>query len=144
MNVLVLYYSRNGHTRRTAETIAEVARAQDHTPVVKSVIEVNKGDVEQADVLFVGTWVHGFILFGVRPAGAEQWVPALPALDGKPVGTFCTYAFHPRRSLPILNDMLTARGATIVGQQAFQRSRLGRSTEPFVQEVLQSVSLSPA
>lgn len=139
MNVLILYNSRAGHTRRAAEAIAQAARGLNHEVVVKSVIEVRKADVEQADALFVGTWVHGLILFGVRPAGAELWVPALPALDGKPVGVFCTYAFHPRRSLRMLGDRLAARGATIRGQRAFHRSRPGDGAEQFVQSVLQSV-----
>lgn len=138
MNVLVLYYSRHSHTRDAADAIARTVRNLDHEVNVKSVIEVSQADVEKADVLFVGTWVHGFILFGVRPAGADQWVPALPALDDKPVGIFCTYAFHPRGSLPALASQLTARGAEIVGQKAFHRSRPGRGAEAFVQNVLAS------
>ena len=86
MNVLVLYESRNGHTRDAANALAQAARDQKHTVTVKSIIEVRKADVENAQALFIGTWVHGLILFGVRPAGAELWVPNLPALEGKPVG----------------------------------------------------------
>lgn len=138
MNVLVMYESRNGHTRNAAEAIAQAVRALNDKAVVKSVIEVRKADIDSADALFVGTWVHGLILFGVRPAGAEMWVPALPSLEGKPVGVFCTYAFHPRGSLRMLGDMLAARGATILGQRAFHRSRPGDGAEPFVQTVLQS------
>jgi flavodoxin len=138
MNVLVLYQSRSGHTRHAAEAIAQAARALNYETVVKSVIEVRKADVENADVLFVGTWVQGLILFGVRPAGAELWVPALPSLEGKPVGVFCTYAFHPRSSLRALGAMLAARGATILGQCAFHRSHPTDGAEPFVQSVLQS------
>jgi flavodoxin len=138
MNVLVLYQSRSGHTRDTAEAIAQAARDLHNEAVVKSVIEVSKADVQNADVLFVGTWVQGLILFGVRPAGAELWVPALPPLEGKPVGIFCTYAFNPRGSLRALGAMLAARGATILGQHAFHRSRTSEGAERFVQSVLQS------
>jgi hypothetical protein len=138
MNVLVLYQSQNGHTRKAAEAIAQVARDLNYEVNVKSVIEVRKADVENADALFVGTWVQGFILFGVKPAGAELWVPMLPCLEGKPVGIFCTYAFNPRGSLPVLGAMLAARGATILGQRAFHRSRTREGVVPFVQSVLQS------
>jgi flavodoxin len=138
MNVLVLYQSRHGHTREAAEAIAQAARSLNFQVVIKSVIEVRKADVETADALFVGTWVHGLILFGVRPAGAELWVPALPSLEGKPVGVFCTYAFNPRASLRTLGNMLAARGARIVGQRAFHRARPGDGAKQFVQEVLQS------
>jgi flavodoxin len=139
MNVLVLYQSRSGHTRDAAEAIAQAVRNLNYEVVVKSVIEVRKADVENADALFVGTWVQGLILFGVKPAGAELWVPALPSLEGKPVGVFCTYAFHPRASLRRLGALLAARGATILGERAFHRSRPGAGAESFVQSVLQSV-----
>lgn len=140
MHVLVLYQSRSGHTRSAAQAISQAVRDLNHTVSVKSVIEVQKADIENADLLFVGTWVHGLILFGVRPAGAELWVPALPSLEGKPVGIFCTYAFNPRRSLRILGDMLTARGATVLGQHAFHRSHTGDGAAQFVQSVLQPAS----
>jgi len=138
MNVLVLYQSRSGHTRTAAEAIAQAARDLNHEVNVKSVIEVRKADVEQADALFVGAWVQGFILFGVKPAGAELWVPTLPSLEGKPVGVFCTYAFHPRGSLRALGAMLAARGAAVVGERAFHRSRPRAGAAPFVQSVLQA------
>ena len=138
MNVLVLYQSRKGHTRAAAEAVAQAARDLKHEVAVKSVIEVLPADVEKADTLFVGTWVQGFILFGVKPAGAELWAPALPALDGKPVGVFCTYAFNPRGSLRMLGDLLAARGGTVVGQRAFHRSRTGEGVEPFVQSILKT------
>jgi flavodoxin len=141
VNVLVLYNSRNGHTREAAEAIAEVVRDRNHEAIVKSVIEVQKKDVEKAEALFVGTWVHGMILFGVKPAGAEAWVPALPSLQGKPVGVFCTYAFNPRRSLQKLSDLLAGRGAIIMGQRAFHCSRLHDGTVPFVQDALQAAEL---
>lgn len=138
MNILVLYQSRSGHTRQAAEAIAQAARTLNHEVSVKSVIEVQKIEVEQANALFIGTWIQGFILFGVKPAGADLWVPALPSLKDKSVGIFCTYAFNPRGSLPALAAMLEGRGATIAGQHAFHRSRPGDGAESFVQSVLQA------
>ena len=143
MNILVLYNSRSGNTRSTAEAIAQIARELDATVSVKSVIEVQGRNIENADVIFIGTWVHGLILFGVRPAGAELWVPSLPSLEGKLVATFCTYAFNPRGSLNQLGSMLEARGATIAGQHVFHRSRLDDGAEAFVRDVLGSAEKMP-
>jgi flavodoxin len=140
MNVLVLYQSRNGHTRAAAESIAQAARNLSHTVTLKSIIEVRKADIDAADALFIGTWTQGFILFGVKPAGADLWVPALPALNGKPVGIFSTYMFNPRSSLHALGDRLVAKGATIVGQHAFQRSQPDSGAVAFVEEVLQAAA----
>jgi flavodoxin len=143
MNVLVLYQSRSGHTRDAAEAIAQATRSLNHNTVVESIIQVRAADVESADVLFVGTWVQGFILFGVKPAGADLWVPALPSLEGKAVGVFCTYAFSPRGSLRALGAMLEGRGATILDQHAFHRSRPRHGTEQFAQRIVQLAGRTP-
>jgi len=142
MNITVLYHSRNGHTRTLADNIADVIKEQGHTVTLKSVIEVSTHDVESADMLFIGTWVHGLILFNVRPADAEMWTRSLPALDGKLVATFCTYAFNPRKSLTILNDLLSERGATIIGSQAFHRGNIANGVEAFVSDTLASVAVT--
>jgi flavodoxin len=140
MKVLVIYHSRSGHTRVAAESIAQAVQGLGHSVSVKSVIEVNQSDVAQADAIFIGSWVHGFILFGVHPDGAEHWVPALPKFDGKNVGVFCTYAFNPRNSLQQLGKLLTARGAKIAGEQSIHRNRVGQSVLPFVQDVLRAAN----
>lgn len=140
MQILVLYQSRGGHTRQAAEALAGVARNLGHSVAIKSVIEVRQADVDQAKLLFVGTWIQGFILFGVKPAGADLWVPALPSLAGKPVAVFCTYAFNPRRAMDRLSDLLKARGATVVGQHAIQRSRPGDGADDFVRQTLSAFS----
>lgn len=138
MNILVLYQSRSGHTRSTAEAIAHAASTLGHKVNIRSVIEVQKADIESADLLFLGTWVQGFILFGVKPAGADLWVRALPPSAGKPVGIFCTFAFNPRASLRTLGNMLAERGAQVVGQRAFHRNRPGDGVEEFVRGVVQA------
>jgi flavodoxin len=139
MNVLILYNSKNGHTQNTAEIMAETARQQKHDTVIKAVSQVRAADVEKADVVFVGSWVQGFILFGVKPAGATLWVPSLPDLKGKPVGVFCTYLFAPQTSLRTLASMLEARGAKIAEKHAFHRRHSRQDAEAFAQTVLQQV-----
>ncbi len=138
MKVLVLYQSRKGHTREAAEGIAEAARRLNHEVAVQSVSQVRATDIDNADVVFIGTWVQGFVLFGVKPAGATLWAPALPSLKGKAVGLFCTYLFHPRGSLRALGAMLEARGARILGQHAFRRGRPHQGVDAFVQSIMQA------
>src|SRR5512147_2360242 len=121
MKVLILYNSQKGHTQAAAEAMAQVARGKGHDTAIKAVSQVRAVDVEQADLLFIGTWVQGFILFGVKPANATLWIPSLPSLKGKSVAIFCTYRFNPRGSLKKLGEMLEGRGAKLVGQRAFHR-----------------------
>ena len=137
MRALVAYESQAGHTHQAAEAIATAARAQGHQVVVKPIADVEPGDVQSAEVLFLGTWVHGYILFGVEPAGAAIWVPGLPDLTGKPVGVFCTYAFFPRAALHALSALLRARGATIRCERAFHRSRPADGADEFVRSVVE-------
>lgn len=139
MKVLILFNSQKGHTRAAAEAMAQAARNLGHDTAIEAVSQTRASDVEQADVLLIGTWVEGFILFGTKPAKATLWVPSLPALQGKPVAVFCTYLFHPRSSLKTLGAMLEARGAAIVGEQALRRNRAVQGAEPFVRQVLQAV-----
>ena len=139
MKVLILFNSQKGHTQAAGEAMAQAARAQGHEVTVKAVSQVRASEVDGADLLFIGTWVQGFILFGVKPANATLWVPALPALKGKPVAAFCTYKFNPRGSLQKLGEMLAGRGASIIGQQAFQRDHAVQNAEPLVKQALQAV-----
>jgi flavodoxin len=137
MNILVAYNSRGGRTRQAADAIAAAVRKPGRDVVLKPVAEVGPDDVQGADVVFVGTWVQGLIFWNVRPAGADQWLPALPPLTGKPVAVFCTSAFNPRCVLKALGSMLKARGATIKGERAFHRRHPGAGAEQFAQGVLE-------
>jgi len=62
MRVLVVYESRRGRTRRAAEAVAEAARRETHDVTVRSIAEASSAEVQETDLLFVGTWVEGFIL----------------------------------------------------------------------------------
>jgi flavodoxin len=141
MNVLVTYKSLRGHTRQAAEAIAAAAREQGGEVVVRPIAELQAGDVERADVVFVGTWLRGFILFGVRPAGAKRLAVALPPLAGKPVGIFCTYAVNPRAALRELRTLLEARGAVVQAERAFQRDRPAEAAAPFVRTVVEAAGV---
>ena len=139
MKPLVVYESRSGHTRRSAEAIAEQAKAQEADAVVRPVGEVSAEDVASADAVAVGTWVKGFILFGMKPAGAEGVASRLPALGGKPTGVFCSYAFNPAGAPAALADRLRANGARIVATRAFHRNRPTSGAAEFARQILGSV-----
>lgn len=141
MNVLIGYASHTGHTRQAAEAIASAVQRLGGTAVTKPFSEIQVVDVERADVLFVGTWVQGLILFGVHPAGARQWVAGLPSISGKSVGVFCTYAFNPRGALASLCAMLEQRGAVVKGFHAFHRSQPDEGVDHFVRNVLEQAAV---
>ncbi|HZD01055.1 MAG TPA: flavodoxin domain-containing protein [Actinomycetes bacterium] len=122
MQVLVVYESRGGRTAKTASAIADVLRGAGHDVVLASVADAQPADAATADLIVVGSWTEGFILFGVGPAKAAQaWLDRLPSLEGRRAAVFCTYAFFPRGTLDAMASRLTARGATVVARRAVHR-----------------------
>ena len=69
MNILVLYYSKGGNTRRLAEAVAEgVGRVQGAQPVLKKAEEVTKDDFVTAAGIIAGSPVY----FGTMAARLKQ------------------------------------------------------------------------
>lgn len=141
MNVLVAYESRGGHTKRAAEAIGEALRTEGHDAQIRPLSEIGPPEVEGAEALFVGSWVEGFILFGVGPAkAARRWLERLPSLGGTPAGVFCTYAIRPVGSLAELRRGLEGRGAKVVAERAFHRRRPEAGAGVLVREFLARAS----
>jgi menaquinone-dependent protoporphyrinogen IX oxidase len=141
MNVVVLYESMTGNTRRAAELIGGAAAATGASVAVYPVTSPNLHQLSVADLVFVGTWVDGLVLFGQRPGRASRlW--KLPVLDHKPVAVFCTYAINAGKALDKTVRILEAKGARVVGSRQFRRDRLEDGVAEFVESVLQAVPAS--
>ena len=141
MKAVVLYESMTGNTRRAAELIAGSAAAAGDDVSLFSVTGFDFQQLAVADVVYVGTWVDGLVLFGQRPGRAGRlW--KLPVLDRKPVGVFCTYAINAGKALDKTAAILEAKGATIVGGRQFRRDRLEAGVDEFVDHVRGRVSSS--
>ena len=98
MNILVTYESRKGTTRRAAEAIAAAARGEGHHVVVVPTAEATPQGVKDADVVFVGSWVEGFVVAGVKPAKpVRRFLAGLSALGGKPAAVFLHVRVQPPR-----------------------------------------------
>jgi hypothetical protein len=138
MRVVVAYESMTGNTKRAAELIGGAAQARGAEVAVRPVTQLDLQELADADVVFVGTWTDGFVLFGMRPGRAGRlW--ALPVLDHKPVAVFCTYAVNPGKVLAKEAAILEAKGARVVGSHAFRRTALDAGVEEFVDAVLATV-----
>jgi|SRR5581483_5092389 len=138
MKVVVLYESMTGNTRRAAELIGGAVAETGAEVSVRPVTRPDLHELSVADVVFVGTWVDGFVLFGQRPGRATRlW--RLPVLDRKRVAVFCTYAINAGHALDKTATILASKGAQIVGKRQFRRDRLEQGVREFVHEVLQTV-----
>jgi menaquinone-dependent protoporphyrinogen IX oxidase len=139
MKAVVLYESMTGNTRRAAELIGGALAAVGDDVAVHAVTDFDFHELAVADVVFVGTWVDGLVLFGQRPGRAGR-LRKLPVLDRKPVAVFCTYAINPGHALDKTAEILEAKGALIVGGRQFRRDRLEQGVVEFVDEVRAKVS----
>ena len=120
MKVLVTYESRSGNTKRAADDIAAAAEDLGHAVAIKPLADVRGYDISLAQVVFVGSWVKGFLIVGVGPARkAMHHLTSFGSLEGKQAAVFCTYALHPRSTLDSLRKVLADRGATVLGERAF-------------------------
>lgn len=138
MFVVVLFESLTGNTRRAAELIGGAAKVRGAQVAVRPMDAFDFHELARADLVFVGTWVDGFIVAGQRPGRAGR-LRKLPVLDRKPVAVFLTYAINPGRALAKTEAVLRGRGANIVASQQFRRDRLERGVEDFVEDALSSV-----
>jgi menaquinone-dependent protoporphyrinogen IX oxidase len=139
VKAVVLFESMTGNTKRVAELIGGAVAATGDEVVVRNITDFDFHELAVADVVYVGTWVDGLVLFGQRPGRASR-LRKLPVLDHKPVAVFCTYAINAGKALDKTAAILDAKGATVVAQRQFRRDRLDQGVAEFVDEVRARVS----
>lgn len=128
-----------GNTARAAQLVAEHARAAGAEVSVFPIDDIGLKELAEADVVFIGTWVDGLILFGHRPGRAGK-LRRLPVIDGKRAALFMTYAVHAGKALERFERVAEERGATVVARQLFRRDHIGAGMDDFVQNALATVS----
>jgi hypothetical protein len=105
------------------------------TVAVRPVTNLDYKELAEADLVFVGTWVDGLILFGHRPGDAAK-VNQIPKLWDKRVAAFMTHAVNPGRAADMLAGMLASHGAEVVAARSLSRWRLADEAPTFAAEVL--------
>ena len=141
MNVVVIHQSRTGNTRRAAELIGGAAALAGATVAVRPVTNIDYKELAEADLVFVGTWVDGLILFGHRPGDTGK-VRQIPKLWDKKVAAFMTHAVNPGNAADKFSALLEGHGAEVVAARSLNRRRLEDEAPAFATEVLASVSVS--
>jgi flavodoxin len=102
MNACVLYFSQTGNTRKFAEAISDSL----NIPAVYDITATEPTVVDDFDVIFLGTPVHGF-----RPSvEALAFVERLPDGDGKRAILFCTHRLWKGRTFGKLKKELKKKG----------------------------------
>ncbi len=135
MRALVIHESLTGNTRTAARHIVAELRSEGWDATECSSRQVDLSALQRADVVVVGTWVDGLVLFGQRPGGAGK-LAKLPLLGDKPTFVFVTYAIDPGRTLDKLTDEITERRGDVRGGMAIKRGKLRDASIEFARRVI--------
>ncbi len=112
MKAAILIESLTGNTWKAGEMIAgNLQQVGWGITGLSRVREPDFRSIQAADMVIVGTWVHGLFVVGQAPWGVGA-ISQLPAIRGKQAAVFCTFALNPGKTL----DKLTA----VVGPQSRQ------------------------
>ena len=142
MRALVIHESLTGNTRAAARLIVAELQQEGWKASECSSRRVDLGALQLADVVVVGTWVDGLVLFGQRPGGAGK-LAKLPLLGGKPTYLYVTYAIDPGRTLDKLTAEITERRGDVQGGMVIKRGRLEEGSAEFARRVI-AASAEPA
>ena len=140
MKAAILIESLTGNTWKAGELIA--ANLQQEGWQISGFAPMkdpDHGAIQNADVVIVGTWVHGLFVVGQKPGGIDN-LRGLPSMAGKKVAGFCTYALNPGKSLDVITRELLSTGGEVIGGLTLQRGRLASHTEEFAARLADAVT----
>ncbi len=106
---------------------------------LSKVRQPDHASIQQAELVLVGTWVHGAFVVGQAPWAANT-IANLPAMRGKKAAAFCTYALHPGKSLDKLTGAVGDTGAYVIGGLAMKRNHLDEHTEEFAIRLIDALA----
>lgn len=139
MKAAILVESLTGNTWKAGEMIAGNLQQEGWT--ITGVNRVRQPDfaaIQDADIVLVGTWVHGLFVVGQAPWGIAA-ISQLPAMRGKRAAAFCTFALNPAKTLDKMTAAISGLGADVVGGLALHRSKLEAHAEEFAARLVANV-----
>lgn len=139
MKAAILFQSLTGNTRRAGELIAANLQQEGWgITAVSPMKQLEMAAIQDADLVIVGTWVHGLFVVGQAPWGLGA-IGHLPALRGKLAATYCTFALNPGTTLDKLDAAVSGLGADVIGGLALHRSKLSEHAEEFAARLIANV-----
>ncbi len=138
----ILVESLTGNTWTAAEKTADLL-AQERWSItgLSKVARPDLTSIQAADIVLVGTWVHGAFVFGQAPWAVNS-IANLPAMRGKKAAAFCTFALSPGGALDRLTAAVGDTGAYVIGGLAMSRGKLDAHAEQFASRLVDAVSAS--
>ncbi len=140
MRAAILVESLTGNTWTAAEKTAGLLQQERWT--ITGLSKVKTPDlvaIQAADIVLIGTWVHGAFVFGQAP-WAVNGIANLPAMRGKKAAGFATFALSPGAALDKLTNAIGDTGAQVIGGLAMSRSRLDEHSEQFASRLVDALA----
>ena len=142
MKAAILVESLTGNTWKAGERIGSLLQQEGWSITgIDRVRQPDHAAIQEADMVIVGTWVHGLFVVGQAPWGLGG-IDKLPMMRGKKSAVFCTFALNPAKTLDKLTNAVMGRGADVLGGVALNRAKLDEHSEVFVDRLL--ANLPPA
>ena len=139
MRVVVLHQSRTGNTKKAAELIGDAVQSSGASVSVRSVSNIDYKELADADLIFVGTWVDGLIMFGHRPGDSGK-IKKVPKLWDKNVIAFMTHALNPGNAAEKMASLLEEHGANVLATRSLNRHHLESEAPAFANEALSLIN----
>ena len=94
MKAAILVESLTGNTWKAGERIGSLLQQEGWAITgLNRVRQPDHAAVQAADMVIVGTWVHGLFVVGQAPWNLGA-IANLPAMRGKLSASFCTFALN--------------------------------------------------
>jgi len=135
VNAVVIYESLTGNTARAGGLIAAELTAAGVPTQAFPITAIDYQALADAELVIVGSWVDGLILFGQRP-GRVGRIKTMPTLADKKAVVYLTYAIDAGKSLQKLVDVVADRGADVLGGVTIRRDRIDEGVADLVDRVL--------
>lgn len=102
-----------------------------HDVKIRNASDVENKEIQEEELLAIGTPVHGYLLFGQKPAQEiRELLGRLPEdLGGKPVVSFATYMLFAGKALDPIKRAVETRNGKLVVQLAERRTRKQKLVE---------------
>jgi hypothetical protein len=140
MKAAILVESLTGNTWRAGELIAGALTQEGWSITGFSPVRTpDHAALQAAEVVIVGTWVHGLFVVGQAPWGVGA-MAKLPAIAAKKAAVFSTFALNPGRTLDVMTRVIQSRGADVIGGLALHRRNLEAHAEDFAARLVDTLS----
>ena len=89
---LIVYNSKHGTTKKFSENIGAYLTEKGSETEIVSVEEFNESMTTDKDIVLLGAWTHGLMIFLQHPDKPfVNFAKSAPSLSGKKVALFTTY-----------------------------------------------------